>query len=139
MGGGALSIELKRLGYTVYSSDLYDYGYGESGVDFFKCNNVFDGNTITNPPYKYINNWIKHTLEITSNKAYIFSRIQTIETESRYRIFKENPPSYICPSVKRISCYPNGIKHNKYSAVCYAWFIWDNKDNSKDTKVKWLI
>ena len=90
MGGGRLSKELIRLGYDVVSSDLYDRGYGDVGVDFFKCNEVFQGNTITNPPYSFINDWIKHSLKITSNKVYIFCRIQTIETLKRYKIFKRS-------------------------------------------------
>lgn len=139
MWGGRLSKELIRLGYDVVSSDLYDRGYGDSGVDFFECNEVFQGNTITNPPYSFINEWIQHSLDITSNKVYIFCRIQTIETIKRYQIFKENPPLLICPFVKRISCYNGDSTKKTPSAVCYSWFIWDNKVDNKDTKVKWLI
>lgn len=140
-GGGRLSKELIRLGYNVvYSSDKYDRGYGDVGVDFFKVNKVFQGNTITNPPYSFINDWIVHSLNITSNKVYIFGRIQTIETISRYkRIFRDNPPVWICPFVKRVKCYPNDNPTKTSSAVCYAWFIWDNKVDNEDTKVKWLI
>ena len=138
-GGGRLSNELIRLGYDVVSSDLYDRGYGDVGVDFFKCNEVFQGNTITNPPYSFINDWIAHSLKITSNKVYIFCRIQTIETVKRYRIFKENPPLLICPFVKRIPCYKGESMSKNGSAVCYSWFIWDNTVDNEDTKVKWLI
>ena len=139
-GNGNLSKELDRLGYKVYSTDLFDRGYGDSGVDFLKQNEVFQGNTITNPPYKYINDWILKSIELSSNKAYIFCRIQTIETISRYnKIFKKNPPVWICPFVKRIQCYRNDNRNLTGSAVCYSWFIWDNKDYSGETKVKWLI
>ena len=139
-GNGNLSEELKRLGYSVVSSDLFDRGYGDVGVDFFQCKTVFQGNLITNPPYKYINDWIQHSIKLASNKSYIFCRIQTIETMSRYnKIFKNNPPVLICPFVKRIQCYRNNDVSLNGSAVCYAWFIWDNKDNSKETKVKWLV
>lgn len=139
-GSGKLSEELKRYGYEVVSSDLFDRGYGDVGVDFFQCREVFQGNTITNPPYSYINDWILHSLKITSNKVYIFCRIQTIETIGRYnKIFRDDPPVYICPFVKRIQCYRNDDVSLNGSAVCYAWFIWDNKDDSKETRVKWLI
>lgn len=140
-GSGRLCDELKKLGYNVVKeTDLYDRGYGDVGIDFFECNELFEGNTITNPPYKHINDWIVHSLEITSNKVYIFGRIQTIETKPRYtRIFKDNPPIWICPFVKRIKCYPNDSDLKYNSAVCYAWFIWDNKNKNKETKIKWLI
>ncbi len=140
MGGGNLSLELKRLGYNVTrETDLFDRGYGTTGVDFFKETELFQGNTITNPPYSFINDWIKHSLKITSNKVYIFCRIQTIESLKRYEIFKENPPLFICPFVKRIQCYRNNDNTLKSSAVCYSWFIWDNSINNIDTKVIWLI
>ena len=141
VGGGRLSKELKRLGYNVTKeTDLFDRGYGDSGIDFFKCNEVFQGNLITNPPYSFINDWIVHSINLASNKSYIFCRIQTIETINRYeRIYKNNPPVLICPFVKRIKCYRNDSKTAQPSAVCYAWFIWDNQVNNEDTKVKWLI
>ena len=44
--------ELKRHGYNVVSSDLYDYGYGKSGIDFLKSEEKADC-FITNPPYKF--------------------------------------------------------------------------------------
>lgn len=139
-GGGNLSKELSRLGYDVVSSDKYDRGFGNVGIDFFDCTNQFDGSIITNPPYSFINDWIVHSLELARDKVYIFGRIQTIETIGRYnRIFRDNPPIWICPFVKRVKCYAGDVNNSKGSAVCYAWFIWDNKDNSGDTKVKWLI
>lgn len=140
LGGGRLAKELKRLGYTVtLETDLFDRGYGTTGIDFFKCNETFEGNLITNPPYSFINDWIQHSLDLASNKVYIFCRIQTIETIKRYKIFKDNPPIYICPFVKRINCYRNDDFGLKNSAVCYSWFIWDNTVENEDTKVKWLI
>lgn len=139
VGGGNLSKELLRLGYDVVSSDLFDRGYGDVGVDFFKCNKVFQGNLITNPPYKHINEWIQHSIDLASNKSYIFCRIQTIESIKRYQIFKNNPPSMICPFVKRIPCFIGGTKKTYSSAICYSWFIWDKKDDSGETKVKWLV
>lgn len=141
VGGGRLSNELKRLGYNVVKeTDLYNHGYGDTGVDFFKCNEVFQGNTITNPPFKYMNDWIVHTLKVTGNKAYIFGRIQTVESIGRWdRVFKNYKPSYICPFVKRIQCYKNDDLTEKGSPLCYAWFIWDMDNLDGDTKVKWLI
>src|SRR3981189_782245 len=33
-GNGAMSDVLEQTGQSVFSSDLYDRGYGESGIDF---------------------------------------------------------------------------------------------------------
>lgn len=143
VGEGNLSKELKRLGYKVeLETDLYDYGYPEAttGIDFLKCKEKFDGNIITNPPYKQINKWIPHQNQLATHKSYIFARIQTIETIKRYEnIFKKDPPILICPFVKRIKCYPNNKDTIKSSAICYAWFIWDNQVDNNEPIVKWLI
>ena len=143
VGGGNLSKELKRLGYDVeLETDLYDYGYPEAntGIDFLKCKEKFRGNIITNPPYNQINKWIPHQNQLATHKSYIFARIQTIETIKRYEnIFKKDPPILICPFVKRIKCYPNNKDTIKSSAICYAWFIWDNQVDNNETTVKWLI
>ena len=50
-GDGAMSKVMIKNGYDVYSSDLIDRGYGETGIDFLKTNKVFD-NIVTNPPFK---------------------------------------------------------------------------------------
>lgn len=81
-----------------------------------------------------------HSLDITTDKVYIFCRIQTVESMNRYeRIFKDNPPLYICPFVKRINCYRNDDHSFKQSTICYSWFVWDNKVDDNETIVKWLI
>lgn len=139
-GNGNLSKKLEEYGYEVYSSDLFDRGYGDSGIDFLKCNKRFNGNIITNPPFNLMNDFLVKGLELAENKLYIFGKIQTLETIGRWkRVFSKNKPSYVCPFVKRINCYPNNKPLKNSSAVSYAWFIWDNKIDNNDTKVVWLI
>lgn len=141
-GEGHLTKELRRLGYNVpKNTDLYDRGFGESGVDFLKQNTVFNGNIITNPPYKQLTDFILKGLELASNKLYIFSRIQTLESIVRYEnIFSKYKPIYVCVFVKRVKCYHYDVtKQYARSAVCYAWFIWDNTIENEHTEVKWLI
>ena len=140
VGDGALTKELRKLGYTVpKNTDLFDRGFGDSGVDFLKITDKFDGNILTNPPFNLLNEFIVHGLKLTDYKLYIFGRIQVLEGIWRWNnIFKNNKPSFICPFVRRIKCYPHS-KELKGSAVCYAWFIWDNQDDNNECKVKWLI
>jgi len=58
-GEGHLSNELIKQGYNVYSSDLIDRGYGEGNVNFLEYNNSWNGDIITNPPYKFAKNLLK--------------------------------------------------------------------------------
>ena len=144
-GDGMMSKELERLGYDVISSDLYDRGYGIRGIDFLEQSELerFNGDIITNPPYKFINDFIVKGLKLTGQKLFIFCRVQTLEGQERYkRIFRDNPPSWVLPFVKRVPCYRGGEIsqfQKKSSAVCYAWCVWDINDKSKECKIKWLI
>ena len=49
-GNGAMSKVMIDNGYNVYSSDLIDRGYGETGIDFLKSTKQVD-NIVTNPPF----------------------------------------------------------------------------------------
>ena len=141
VGSGNLAKELTRLGYNVTkATDLYDRGYGESGINFLECTEKFNGNIITNPPYFALNDFILKGIELSTNRLYIFARIQTLESQGRYNnIYKYYKPIYVCPFVKRIQCYRDGRDKKYSSAIAYAWFIWDNTVANNDTKVIWLI
>lgn len=57
-----ISEELKRHGYNVVSSDLYDHGYGESEIDFLKSEEKVDC-FLTNPPYKFALEFVNKSIE----------------------------------------------------------------------------
>lgn len=64
-GAGNLSKELESMGYSVLSTDLIDRGYGTSGVDFLKVESIPDNcMIITNPPYKYAYEFIRHAIDL---------------------------------------------------------------------------
>ena len=139
-GDGSLSKRLESYGYEVISSDLVDRGYGTPNKDFLKDTEMKDGNIITNPPYKYLQDFILKGLELANNKLYIFAKIQSLEGIRRYEnIYSKRTPEKVCVFVKRIKCYRNGIQKDYSSAVCYCWLIFDNKNPTDDTKLIWLI
>jgi hypothetical protein len=49
-GDGAMAEVLKKTGCKVTGSDLFDRGYGETGVDFLASNKKVQ-NIVTNPPF----------------------------------------------------------------------------------------
>lgn len=102
-----------------------------------KQNEKFSGDIITNPPYKYANEFIIKSLELTNRKVALFLRLQTLEGVKRYeQIFKNHPPKTIYVFIKRICCFkPGGSPYS--SAVAYAWFVWD-KNYKGETVVKWI-
>lgn len=141
-GQGHLAEKLKQYGYKVKCSDLIDRGYPETEIiDFLKEKYTFDGDIITNPPYKYCTEFILNALNSIPNghKVAMFLKIQTLEGQKRYEeIYSKYPPKTVYVYSKRIGCAINGEfgKHSS-GAVCYAWFIWV-KGEYTTTKLKWI-
>lgn len=84
-GEGHLSEVLLNRGYNVISSDLVDRGYGYSGVDFLQITKPFDGDIITNPPYKYAKEFVERALEIVTDghKVAMFLKVQFFGGKSK--------------------------------------------------------
>ena len=87
VGQGHLAERLKQYGYTVKCTDLIDRGYiGTEIVDFLTEKYAFDGDIITNPPYKYCTEFILNALDSvpTGHKVAMFLKLQTLEGANRY-------------------------------------------------------
>lgn len=133
-GKGHLSEALEEHGYRVFSTDLVDRGYGLGLIDFLKFNaqDEFDGDIITNPPYKYAKDFVLKALEVLKEgrKCYMFLKLTFLEGIDRYReLFSKFPPKMIYGFPKRVLCAKNGdfegMKSSGGSAVAYAWFVWE--------------
>ena len=142
-GEGHLSKRLEYYCYDVLSTDLVWRGYGKGGVDFLKQTAIFEGDIITNPPYKYAKQFIEKALEIipTGNKVAMFLKVQFLEGKARKLLFKKYPPKKIYVSSSRLLCAKNGefqkTKDGGGSAVAYAWYVWE-KGYKGSTIVEWI-
>ena len=129
-GQGHLSKVLEKEGYDVYSTDLIDRGYGKGNVDFLKLKpNIWCGDILTNPPYKYAKEFLEKAMQVTRQGAYIvmFLKIQFLEGQARKNTFRKFPPKYVYVNSSRQLCAMNGeFKKYKATALCYCWFIWEN-------------
>ena len=130
---------LESAGYTVKSSDLIDRGVGADIQDFFKITE-WDGDIISNPPYKNALDFVKHSLDIIKegSKVAMFLKILFLEGKTRKEFFLENPPKVIYVASGRLNCAKNG-DFDKYTtgAVCYAWFVWE-KGFTGEPVVRWI-
>lgn len=140
-GAGHLSEVLTKRGYSVKSTDLIDRGYGIGGIDFLKEITKFNGDIITNPPYKYAQPFIEKSLELidNGNMVAMFMGIQFLEGKARKKFLDKNKLKFVYVSSSRLNCAMNGDfdKYSNKSARCYAWFIWE-KGFSGDTIIKWF-
>ena len=110
-GEGHISKVLLDHGFNVTSTDLIDRGFGVGGIDFLKRTEKFDGDIITNPPYKYAQEFVEHALELVSkgHKVIMFLKVQFLEVIKRRQLFKKNPPKRVWVSSSRLRCGKNGI------------------------------
>lgn len=139
-GGGHISNVLKDHGYEVISTDLVDRGYGEPGVDFLAVNDLWDGDIITNPPFKLGLEFCKHAIDLIDDghKVAMLLRINFLEGKKRGMFFKEYPPRTIYIHSKRVNCAKNGnLDDFNNGLIAYAWFIWE-KPFENQTILRWF-
>lgn len=136
-GNGAMSEVLKQTGQNVYSSDLYDRGYGEAKRDFLRPHRVSE-NIITNPPYNCAEGFVLSGLSSAKKKFALLLRLAFLEGSGRASgIFKSSPPSRVWVFSERITFYPDGVTPKGSGTTAYAWFVWD-KTASVGTELKWF-
>lgn len=136
-GDGAMSRVLETTGAPVVSTDLFDRGYGEHGVDFLKAERIVD-NIVTNPPYNSAEAFVKAGLAQAGRKLALLLRLAFLEGANRQRtIFAKTPPTRIWVFSERITFYPAGVIQKGSGTTAYAWFVWD-KQHMVKTEVKWL-
>ena len=93
-GAGHLGKVFENHGFNVKATDLVDRGYGQGGVDFLACDEKFDGDIVTNPPYKYSLPFIEHAFSLIpdGHKVCMFLKVQFLEGKERKRLFLNTPP-----------------------------------------------
>lgn len=141
-GGGHLSEVLKEYGYNVISKDIKEHSYKLDGTwDFLATDEKYDCDIVTNPPYKYAEDFILKGLDmIPENRSlYMFLKLQFLEGKSRRKsLYDNNYLSHIWVSTKRIKCAKNGdFDSIGSSAVCYAWMKF-NKSNKDKATIEWF-
>ena len=136
--GGHLAKALTDNGYDVKATDLIDRGYGIPNIDFLECQEMFEGDIITNPPYKYALEFVEHALKLIpdGNKVIMFLKLQFLEGQERRRLFDTMQLSKVYVFSKRQQCAKNGIFTGS-SAVAYAWFVWVKGSNDAPI-IEWI-
>jgi len=71
---GHLSKVLEKEGYEVLSTDLIYRGFGEGNVNFLKENRKFNGDILTNPPFKLAEQFVEKGIKRLQrgNKLFYF-------------------------------------------------------------------
>lgn len=140
-GQGHISKVLELHGYHVLSTDLIDRGYGVGGMNFLSIDSTithWEGDIITNPPYRYAKEFVEKALELVKegSKVAMFLKLTFLEGKARSSLFKSAPPETVYVSSARLQCAKNG-NFPSASMVAYAWYIW-RKGNTSAPIIKWI-
>ena len=155
-GQGHISKVLEAHGHEVVSTDLIDRGYGIGGIDFLSLRSVdgglgvrgavpsvpvtlpFDGDCITNPPYKYAQEFVETALDLVveGHKVAMFLKLTFLEGKSRRALFDRGCLEKVYVSTSRLTCGKNGTEWNP-SAICFAWFIF-RKGYRGEPVIRWF-
>jgi hypothetical protein len=137
-GDGTMARVLRETGRPVDASDLYNRGYGETGVDFLKASRSVE-NIVTNPPYNSAEGFVEAGLRQTTHKLCLLLRLAFLEGANRQRtIFAKTPPARVWVFSERITFYPAGAEVKGSGTTAYAWFVWDKQCGNTGTELKWI-
>lgn len=140
-GEGHLSKAIEEYGKSVYSTDLIDRGYGHGIKDFLMATDIWEGDIITNPPYKYAAEFVAQAMSllVEGKQLAMFLKLTFLEGQNRYKPFQNYPPELVYVFSKRIGVARNGDEamFNASSAAAYAWFVW-RKGFKGEPKVRWI-
>ena len=144
-GEGHISEVLKNNypNSEIVSTDLIDRGYGSGGINFLE--HTYDRsftNVITNPPFKYMREFVEKSLEISTDKVIMFGKIQFLEGQRRKEFLENSPLKYVYVFSERQNPMRNGspVDENgkKWSStMCFAWYVWE-KGYEGEPVVRWL-
>lgn len=140
-GQGHISKVLEKHGYIVKSSDLVDRGFGDV-QDFLACDTVFDGDILTNPPFKHSVEFVKKGMSLLNhgNKLFLFLKIQFLESRARKELFRVAPPKFVAVYSERQKCAMNG-EFETYcknsNTQCWAWFVFEKGFNGRP-QILWI-
>lgn len=109
------------------TSDLIKREYECEQIDFLKYKGTWDGDIMTNPPFKHAEEFVKKSLKIIPDGKYVimFLRLPFLETIKRKKIFVNNNFHSCHILTKRETTYKNGdINSPSGTGIAFAWFVW---------------
>lgn len=135
-GDGAIS-KLLPHNTNIISSDLFDRGYGETGVDFLNTYKQVN-NIITNPPYKLAREFIEHALKCADKKVIMLLKLNFLEGQKRYEFFTESPLRTVYVFSKRLNFNKGNEEGKGNGLLAYAWYVWEQGYKSKPI-IEWIL
>jgi len=136
-GPGAITRELEAAGHHVYSSDLYDYGWGhDADLDFletFRLPHLESGEVIdciiTNPPYmrRHPELFARHAVKLGPAKICMLLRTGFLTSQKRRDVINSTGLSRVWGFGRRLPMmHREGWEGKRASsAMDFSWFVWE--------------
>jgi len=130
-GRGRIVDVLRAHDHEVVGSDLVDYGRPDffSRRDFLLERKLPDGceGIVTNPPFKLIEQFVRHALELAPQLVVMLARLAFLESQRRCDILEGAGLARVHVFRKRLPMMHRdrwaGRKAN--SGMAFAWMVWD--------------
>jgi hypothetical protein len=104
-GKGSISEVLIRHKISVVATDLKDYSYGESGVDFLMCQEPLADDIVTNPPFSLALDFCRHAVDLqkdTGNRVFMLLRLDFLSSAKRKDFLTSSPLKEVLVFSKRV-------------------------------------
>lgn len=110
----------------VDAADQHDYGAGFPVQDYlFGRPHSVVGWTITNPPFRVAEEFIRQALASSESGVAMLVRIAFLESIGRYeRLFRDTPPSDILQFTERVVMHRGRLAPEGSTATAYCWLVW---------------
>jgi hypothetical protein len=137
-GDGRLAKVIKEFypDNELIATDLYNRGYGVSGVNFLTDNDIEADNIVTNPPFDIAYEFILRGIsKISNGKLALLLPIRYLTGIKRGELFRDCTPSKVIVIPNKVDFLGNGNPMMEF-----GWFIWrlkDRKSTSNYTKLIW--
>ena len=128
-GDGAISKNLIKRGYDVFSSDLIDRGYGQARTDFLMEYKPCALNIVTNPPFKLALQFMLKALALTTGKVALFLPLSYQQGGERYRkVWSVTPIAKFYVFTRRVKMYRGGWDDGMggNGMMNFMWALWDH-------------
>ena len=136
-GNGAMSKLMINNGYDVYSSDLIDRGFGETGIDFLQSTKQVD-NIVTNPPFNLATEFTTHAFTLARKKVVMLSKISYLEgVKRREQIFNKRKLEKVLIFSRRVPFKKESSNKLAGGLMAFGWFIYNVNYNGLPT-IDWI-
>ena len=138
-GDGAMAKVLEAAGHQVIATDLIDRGYGEGGRDFLMEWQARAPNIVTNPPFRWAQQFADRALMLTTCKVALFLRLAFLEGVERGAFFPQTPLARVWVMSRRVPMQKAKLQSegDGHGVIAFAWFVWEHGHNGPPS-LGWL-